>query len=180
MKLVILDRDGVINQDSANYIKSPNEWIPIPNSLEAISLLNQNGYSVVIATNQSGVGRGLYGIEELNNIHSKMLKMLAELGGSIDAIFYCTNTDEDHCSCRKPKPGMLMEIKNRFSVSFESICGVGDSLRDLQAYEQVGMQPILVKTGNGEKTFLENKYPKTSLVFEDLFEAATKIVEGHK
>ena len=102
MKLVILDRDGVINQDSANYIKSPNEWIPIPNSLEAISLLNQNGYSVVIATNQSGVGRGLYGIEELNNIHAKMIKMLAELGGSIDAIFFCTHTEEDHCDCRKP------------------------------------------------------------------------------
>ncbi len=178
MKLVILDRDGVINQDSANYIKSPNEWIPIPNSLEAISLLNQNGYSVVIATNQSGVGRGLYGIEELNNIHAKMIKMLAELGGSIDAIFFCTHTEEDRCDCRKPEIGMLVEIKDRFSVSFEDICGVGDSLRDLEAFEKVGMQPILVKTGNGENTFLEGKYPKQSLVFDDLFEAASKIIEG--
>ena len=178
MKLVILDRDGVINQDSANYIKSPNEWIPIPNSLEAISLLNQNGYSVVIATNQSGVGRGLYGIEELNNIHTKMIKMLAELGGFIDAIFFCTHTEEDHCDCRKPEIGMLVEIKDRFSVSFEDICGVGDSLRDLEAFEKVGMQPILVKTGNGENTFLEGKYPKQSLVFDDLFEAASKIIEG--
>ena len=178
MKLVILDRDGVINQDSANYIKSPNEWIPIPNSLEAISLLNQNGYSVVIATNQSGVGRGLCGIEELNNIHAKMIKMLAELGGSIDAIFFCTHTEEDHCDCRKPEIGMLVEIKDRFSVSFEDICGVGDSLRDLEAFEKVGMQPILVKTGNGENTFLEGKYPKQSLVFDDLFEAASKIIEG--
>jgi D-glycero-D-manno-heptose 1,7-bisphosphate phosphatase len=178
MKLVILDRDGVINQDSANYIKSPNEWIPIPNSLEAISLLNQNGYAVVIATNQSGVGRGLYGIEELNNIHAKMIKMLAELGGSIDAIFFCTHTEEDHCDCRKPEIGMLIEIKDRFSVSFKDICGVGDSLRDLEAFEKVGMQPILVKTGNGENTFLEGKYPKQSLVFDDLFEAASKIIEG--
>ena len=178
MKLVILDRDGVINQDSANYIKSPNEWIPIPNSLEAISLLNQHGYSVVIATNQSGVGRGLYGIEELNNIHAKMIKMLAEIGGSIDAIFFCTHTDEDHCDCRKPEIGMLVEIKDRFSVSFEDICGVGDSLRDLEAFEKVGMQPILVKTGNGENTFLEGKYHKQSLVFDDLFEAASKIIEG--
>ena len=107
-----------------------------------------------------------------------MIKMLAELGGSIDAIFFCTHTEEDHCDCRKPEIGMLVEIKDRFSVSFEDICGVGDSLRDLEAFEKVGMQPILVKTGNGENTFLEGKYPKQSLVFDDLFEAASKIIEG--
>ena len=119
MKIVILDRDGVINEDSANYIKNPNEWIPIPQSLEAIALLKQNNFYVIIATNQSGVGRGLYNVEVLNQIHNKMNKMLQDVGGSIDAIFFCPHTDEDNCNCRKPKIGMLEEIEKRFSSSLK-------------------------------------------------------------
>ena len=177
MKLIILDRDGVINQDSANYIKSPNEWIPIPNSLEAIALLNQNDFKVALVTNQSGIGRGLFNIEALNNIHTKMISMLSELGGSIDAIFYCTSND-DKCESRRPNPGMLLEIQKRFSIPLDGIPAVGDSLRDLQAYEKVNAQPILVKTGNGETTLREKKYPKNTLIFDNLFEAANKIIEG--
>ncbi len=178
MKLVILDRDGVINQDSANYIKNPNEWIPIPNSLEAIALLNQSGFTVVLATNQSGIGRGIFDTQTLNNIHTKMLNMITELGGSIDAIFYCPHINTDECLCRKPKNGMMLEIERRFSISLENIPAIGDSLRDLQAFDSAKAQPILVKTGNGETTILEKKYPKNTLIFEDLYEAAKKIIEG--
>ena len=113
MKIVILDRDGVINQDNVNHIKNPNEWIPIPQSLEAITLLNQHGFYVVIATNQSGIGRGLFDFDNLNLIHGKMIKMLGQLGGSIDAIFYCPHTDEDNCNCRKPDIGMYEEISKK-------------------------------------------------------------------
>ena len=177
MKIVILDRDGVINQDNVNYIKSPNEWIPIPQSLEAITLLNQHGLYVVIATNQSGIGRGLFDFESLNLIHSKMVKMLGQLGGHIDAIFYCPHIDEDNCGCRKPNIGMLEEISKRFSVPLKKIPAIGDSLRDLEAYKKIGAQPILVRTGNGEETLLKKKYPKNTWVFNDLFEAAEKIIE---
>ncbi|MEK9825324.1 MAG: D-glycero-beta-D-manno-heptose 1,7-bisphosphate 7-phosphatase, partial [Methylotenera sp.] len=116
MKLVILDRDGVINQDSANFIKNPNEWIPIPGSLEAIALLNQSGYRVAIATNQSGVSRGLFDMTTLNSIHDKMHRELASVGGRIDAVFYCPPSADDNCGCRKPKTGMIKEIAKRFSV----------------------------------------------------------------
>ena len=177
MKLVILDRDGVINQDSANYIKSPNEWIPIPGSLEAIALLNQNDFSVALVSNQSGIGRGLFDIEALNNIHTKMISMLSDVGGSIDAIFYCPSYDDNH-EDRKPNAGMLLEIQKRFSISLKGIPAIGDSLRDLQAYEKVNAQPILVKTGNGESTLREQKYPKNTLIFDNLFEASNKIIEG--
>ena len=154
MKIVILDRDGVINQDNINHIKNPNEWIPIPESLEAIALLNQNDFAVALVTNQSGIGRGLFDIEALNNIHTKMISMVSEVGGSIDAIFYCPHTNEDNCECRKPKVGMLLEIQKRFAVTLDGIPAVGDSLRDLEAYNNVNAQPILVKTGNGEATLL--------------------------
>lgn len=179
MKLVILDRDGVINEDSASYIKNPNEWIPIPQSLEAIALLKQNNFHVVIATNQSGVGRGLYDISTLNQIHNKMIKMLQDVGGAIDAIFYCTHTDEDDCNCRKPKIGMLEEIEKRFACSLKKIPAIGDSLRDLKAFRGIGALPILVKTGNGEQTLLDKKYPKNTLIFENLFDAAEFIIVNY-
>jgi len=179
MKIVILDRDGVINEDSANYIKNPNEWIPIPQSLEAIALLKQNNFYVIIATNQSGVGRGLYNVEVLNQIHNKMNKMLQDVGGSIDAIFFCPHTDEDNCNCRKPKIGMLEEIEKRFSSSLKKIPAIGDSARDLKAFKGIGAQPMLVKTGNGEKTILEKKYPKNTLIFENLFHAAEFVVANY-
>jgi len=177
MKLVILDRDGVINEDSANHIKNPNEWIPIPRSLEAIALLNQNGFNVVIATNQSGIGRGLFDIHTLNLIHKKMMQSLFDVGGSIDAIFFCPHTNNDNCDCRKPKTGMYEEIAKRFSISLKNVPAVGDSERDLQAYHSIGAQPILVKTGNGEFTLNEKKIPKNTWICDDLFDAVEKIIE---
>jgi D-glycero-D-manno-heptose 1,7-bisphosphate phosphatase len=182
MKLVILDRDGVINEDSANFIKSPNEWVAIAGSLEAIALLNQSGFRVAVATNQSGISRGLFDMTTLNNIHDKMHRELAIVGGRIDAIFYCPHAAEDHCHCRKPDTGMIEEIGNRFSMELLSVPAVGDSLRDLQAFASAGCQPILVRTGKGEKTLAaaiqnpEKALPDGTWICADLAEAAQRIV----
>jgi len=177
MKLIILDRDGVINQDSADFIKNPNEWIPIPDSLESIARLNQHGFSVIIATNQSGIGRGLFDIETMNAINKKMLDLLAQVGGHIDAIFYCPHTEDANCKCRKPKSGMLEEISTRFGVNLKNIPAVGDATRDLKAYQSVGAQPILVKTGKGEDTFVSKAYPKNTWIFNNLSQAVDKILK---
>ncbi len=176
MKLVILDRDGVINQDSANFIKNPNEWIALAGSLEAIALLNQSGFRVALATNQSGVGRGLYDMATLNAIHDKMHRALAQVGGRIDALFYCPHTADDNCSCRKPKTGMIEDIARRFSVDLSEVYAVGDSLRDLQAFHDAGCKPILVRSGKGEETLAQGNLPKGTLIFADLNEAAQHIV----
>jgi D-glycero-D-manno-heptose 1,7-bisphosphate phosphatase len=181
MKLVILDRDGVINQDSANFIKNPNEWIALPGSLEAIALLNQSGYRVAVATNQSGIGRGLYDMAMLNSIHDKMHRALAQVGGRIDALFYCPHTADDNCSCRKPKTGMIEDIGRRFSVDLSEVFGVGDALRDLQAFADAGCKPILVRSGKGEETLLDSQLPdkmlpKNTLIFADLAEAVQHII----
>jgi D-glycero-D-manno-heptose 1,7-bisphosphate phosphatase len=133
MKLVILDRDGVINVDSAQFIKSPAEWKPIPGSLEAIAKLNQSGYKVVIATNQSGVGRSLFDMDTLNSIHEKMHKALFTVGGRVDAVFYCPHTADSDCACRKPKPGMFKRISEIMNTDLKGVPAIGDSLRDLQA-----------------------------------------------
>ena len=177
MKLVILDRDGVINQDSVYYIKNPNEWIPIPDSLESIARLNQHGYSVIIATNQSGIGRGLFNIETMNAINKKMLGLLGQVGGHIDAIFYCPHTEDVNCECRKPKCGMLEEISTRFNTNLKNIPAVGDAPRDLLAYKSVGAQPILVKTGKGAETLATKSYPRNTWVFKNLSEAVDKILK---
>lgn len=176
MKLVVLDRDGVINFDSVHFIKSTNEWIPIPGSLEAIALLNQNGYRVAIATNQSGISRGLFDMVTLNAIHDKMHKALGQFGGRIDAMFYCPHAAENHCSCRKPKPGMMEEIGRRFGMDMKGVPMVGDALRDLQAGAELGMQPILVRTGKGEETLAAGGLPEGTLVFADLAEAVQHII----
>ena len=152
MKLVILDRDGVINEDSDAFIKSPAEWLPIKGSLEAIARLNQAGYQVVIASNQSGIARGLFSIEILNQIHEKMHQMLAELSGHVDAVFFCPHGPEDGCHCRKPAVGLFEQIAERLGVSLQNIAVIGDSLRDLQAAQAVGAEPMLVLTGKGETT----------------------------
>ena len=176
MKLVILDRDGVINYDSDQYIKSPEEWKPIPGSLAAIARLNQAGYRVVVASNQSGVGRGLFETDTLMAIHDKMLKALALVGGRIDAIFFCPHTNADNCECRKPKAGMYKEIAARFNADLAGVPAIGDSMRDLQAAIAVGAQPILVLTGKGRKTQDDPDLPPGTPVFPDLAAAAAHIV----
>jgi D-glycero-D-manno-heptose 1,7-bisphosphate phosphatase len=175
MKLIILDRDGVINQDSDLYIKSPDEWIPLPGSLEAIARLNQWGYRIVVCTNQSGIGRGLFGMDVLNAIHDKMIKAAAHAGGTIDAIFFCPHTNADDCDCRKPKPGMLREVGTRYNVDLTGVPVIGDSLRDLQSARAVGAQPMLVLTGKGKKTKLDPSLPEGTLVFADLAAAVKKL-----
>lgn len=177
MKLVILDRDGVINFDSEQFIKSPAEWKPIPGSLEAIARLNHAGYRVVIASNQSGVGRGLFDMGALNAINDKMYRALGQVGGRIDALFYCPHAAESNCECRKPKPGMLLDIAQRFNVDLNDVPSVGDSLRDLQAAAVVGAQPILVLTGKGRKTQTAGGLPGGTVVFADLAEAVRQIVQ---
>ena len=177
-KLIILDRDGVINYDSDQFIKSPDEWRPIPGSIEAIARLNHAGFRVVVATNQSGLGRGLFDMATLIAIHDKMHKALANAGGRIDAVFYCPHTADAACDCRKPKAGMLIEIGQRFGVDLTGVPCVGDSVRDLAAADAVGGQPILVLTGKGEKTLREGDFPKNTIIFPDLAFVATALLAG--
>ncbi|HYD33527.1 MAG TPA: D-glycero-beta-D-manno-heptose 1,7-bisphosphate 7-phosphatase [Methylophilaceae bacterium] len=176
MKLVVLDRDGVINYDSPLFIKSPAEWKPIPGSLEAIALLNQSGFRVALATNQSGIERGLFDMVTLNAMHDKMHRALAQLGGRIDALFYCPHSADSNCGCRKPKSGMLEEISRRFGMDLNGVPNVGDSLRDLQAGAQMGMQNILVRTGKGEATLAAGNLPENTWVCADLADAAQRII----
>jgi len=168
MKLVILDRDGVVNYDSEEFIKHPDEWRPIPGSLEAIAQLTQSGWRVVVASNQSGIGRGLLDMATLNAIHSKMHKAVGQAGGRIEAVFYCPDTDASHSPCRKPNPGMFLAIAERFNAALERVPAVGDSLRDLQAAAAVGARPILVLTGKGEKTHAAGNLPKGTEIYPDL------------
>lgn len=177
MKLAILDRDGVINHDSDLYIKSPAEWRPIAGSIEAIARLNQGGYRVAIASNQSGIGRGLFDMATLNAINDKMMEMVFRHGGRIDAIFFCPHTPDADCGCRKPRTGMYEEIASRFHTELKGVPCIGDMLKDLQAAEAVGAQPVLVLTGKGRKTQDEGGMPKRTLVFEDLAQASRHLVQ---
>jgi len=176
MKLIILDRDGVINFDSDQFIKSPDEWKPIPGSLEAIARLCQADYRVVVATNQSGVGRGLFDMPTLNAIHDKMHKAVALVGGRIDAVFFCPHPPEADCACRKPRHGMLETIASRYNTQLAGVPAIGDSLRDLQAAVKVGAQPILVLTGKGEKTQAQGGLPEGTQIFADLAAAVATLV----
>jgi D-glycero-D-manno-heptose 1,7-bisphosphate phosphatase len=172
MKLVVLDRDGVINLDSEQYIKSPEEWKPIPGSLEAIARLTQAGFRVVVATNQSGLGRGLFDMATLNAMHDKMHKAVNQLGGRIDAVFFCPHAQDAGCDCRKPQPGMLREIAARFDLALAGVPVIGDSLRDLQAASAVGARPVLVLTGKGEQTLKSGGLPEGTEIHRDLAAAA--------
>jgi D-glycero-D-manno-heptose 1,7-bisphosphate phosphatase len=178
VKLIILDRDGVINYDSDQFIKSPEEWRPIPGSLEAIARLNHAAYRVVVATNQSGIGRGLFDMAMLNAIHDKMHRSLAHVGGRVDAVFFCPHTADAKCECRKPKPGMFAEIGKRFNVEMAEVPCIGDSTRDLASAEAVGAQPMLVLTGKGEKTLREGNFPKNTMIFPDLAFAVSALLAG--
>jgi D-glycero-D-manno-heptose 1,7-bisphosphate phosphatase len=172
MKLVILDRDGVINLDSDQYIKSPEEWKPIAGSLEAIARFTQAGFRVVIATNQSGLGRGLFDMATLNAMHDKMHKAVNQLGGRIDAVFFCPHAQDAGCACRKPQPGMLLEIAERFNVPLAGVPAIGDSLRDLEAASAAGARPVLVLTGKGEQTLKSGGLPEGTETHRDLAAAA--------
>lgn len=170
-RYVLLDRDGVINRDSDDFIKSPEQWLPIEGSLEAIALLNEHGYKVVVITNQSGLARGLFDAAMLEKIHAKMHRMVQEKGGKIDAIYFCPHGPDDACNCRKPKPGLLEAFAADKNVSLNNIAVIGDSLRDLQSAQAVGASPILVKTGKGLQTLHNN--PNLNIpIFENLYDAA--------
>lgn len=176
MKLIILDRDGVINFDSDSFIRSPEEWKPIPGSLEAIARLNHEGYRVVLASNQSGVGRGLFDMATLNAIHSKMHKGLMSVGGRIDAVFLCTHPADSNCECRKPRTGLFSQISERFHMDLAGTPAIGDSLRDLQAAAEAGAAPKLVLTGKGRKTQTAGDLPAGTEVFDDLAQAVDALL----
>ena len=177
-RYILLDRDGVINHDSDAFIKSPDEWLPIDGSLEAIALLNAHGYQVIVVTNQSGVARGLLDEAMLEKIHAKMRRLVNEKGGDIAAIYYCPHGADSDCECRKPKAGLLKAFAADFHADLTTIAVIGDSLRDLQAAEAVGAQPILVKIGKGAQTLLNN--PQLNIpIFENLYDAAKHITARH-
>jgi D-glycero-D-manno-heptose 1,7-bisphosphate phosphatase len=180
MRLVILDRDGVINYDSDAYIKTPDEWIPIPGSLEAIARLHRAGFTIVVASNQSGVGRGLIKLPDLEAINDKMLAAIEAVGGQLTGIFYCPHRPEDNCDCRKPKPGLLHQIGQRFGQPLKGIPCIGDSMRDLQAAQAVGARPILVRTGDGETTLRQLAQSQNVEVFTDLAAVADHLVQEQR
>ena len=182
MNLIILDRDGTINEDRDDYVKSADDWIPIPGSLEAIARLNHAGWHTVIASNQSGLGRGLFDMASLNAMHAKMNSLLAKVGGRIDAVFFCPHTPDEACDCRKPLPGLFRQIGERYGVDLATVPVVGDSLRDLQAGAAVGCRPHLVRTGKGAVTVAGNvlhQVPGT-VVHDDLAAFAEHLIQTER
>src|SRR3989338_11429736 len=170
--LIILDRDGVINFESDAYIKSPEEWIPIPGSIDAIAKLTKAGYKIVIATNQAGVGRGLYTLDTLQKIHDKMLTLIENAGGKIEKIYVCPHHPDEHCHCRKPKPGLMHRAQEKYGVDFSNTFFIGDTATDVQTALAVGCKPLLVLTGKaGAKAFAEDKEAASVPKFKDLAEA---------
>lgn len=168
MKLIILDQTGVINQKGDTLIKTPDDWKPIPGSLQAIARLTHAGYRVVTATNQSGIGRGLLDMTSFNAINDKMFRAVQQAGGRIDALFFCPHTRHDKCACRKPNIGMFKEIRQRYGVELSHVPAVGDSLRDLQAAAKAGAVPVLVLTGKGQVTLENGDLPEGTQIYPDL------------
>jgi D-glycero-D-manno-heptose 1,7-bisphosphate phosphatase len=179
MKLIILDRDGVINHDSDAYIKSIEEWQPIDGSLEAIARLNHSGYTVVVASNQSGLARGYFDIETLSDMHQKMDQLLAKIGGQVDAVFYCPHGPDDGCTCRKPKPGLLLQIGQRYNVPLKEVVYIGDSISDIKAASNANAQAVLVRTGKGVKAekIMLAECEASVPVYDDLAAAVTAILQ---
>lgn len=175
MKLLILDRDGVINYDSDAYIKSLDEWLPLPGAVEAIARLSQAGWTVAVATNQSGIARGYYDLATLDAMHTRLRELVAEQGGELGLVVYCPHGPDEGCSCRKPKPGMLEQIAAYYGVPLNGVWFVGDSSGDLNAALAVDCQPVLVKTGKGERT-LAKPLPAGTLVFDDLAAVAAQLL----
>ena len=182
MKLIILDRDGVINHDSDQFIKSPEEWQPIDGSLDAIAFLTQAGYTLAVATNQSGIARGYFNVQTLNEMHAKMHKLVRQAGGEISGIWFCPHTADSNCDCRKPKPGMVLDILDRFQAQASETYLVGDSLRDLQAIASAGGKPILVRTGKGMKTLAQDSenLPQGTQIFDSLLDFAVHLVRPNQ
>lgn len=176
--LIILDRDGVINFDSPDYIKSPDEWIPIPGSIEAIAKLSQAGHAIVIATNQSGVNRKLYSLQTMHAIHEKMIALIENAGGKIDGIYFCPHRPDENCDCRKPKPGLLMQIQSDFQVEFKEMLFIGDSIRDYETAIAAGCQFIFVRTGNGIQSEKQLMKSIKVRVFENLLAVADSLCAG--
>lgn len=171
LKLVILDRDGTINQDSAEFVKTPQEWTPLPGALEAIARLNHAGWHVVIASNQSGLGRGLFDVSTLNAMHAKMHQLLAAVGGRVDAVFYCPHAPDEGCRCRKPEPGLFEQIGERYGLDLHGVPALGDSARDVLGAVAAGCEPHLVLTGKGAAYRgqpLPDSFPKPTQVHADL------------
>jgi D-glycero-D-manno-heptose 1,7-bisphosphate phosphatase len=177
LKLLILDRDGVINHDSDAYIKTVEEWLPIPGSIEAIAQLSKAGWTVAVATNQSGIARGYYELAVLEAMHDRLRELVAEQGGEVGLIVYCPHGPDEGCDCRKPKPGMLKAIAAHYDVALAGVWFVGDSLGDLEAAKAVDCQPVLVKTGKGEKT-LGKTLPVGTLIFDDLAAIAAELIHN--
>ncbi len=175
--MVILDRDGVINQDSDDFIKSPEEWVPIPGSLEAIARLNHAGLLVTVATNQSGIGRELFTVDTLNQIHAKFQHALARVGGHVDGIFFCPHKPDDACECRKPKPGLLNAISERFAIPLSTVPFIGDTKRDVEAALAAGALPTLVRTGKGQRTLHAHPELKVLPWFDDLESAVDALLK---
>jgi len=175
-KIIILDRDGVINQDSDGYIKSPEEWIPIPGSLEAIAELNRAGYQVVVITNQSGIGRGYYSEEMLQKIHAKMEKALEQVGGKIEKIYYCPHAPEENCNCRKPKTALFEQVAHDFDVDLKDVFFVGDKFQDFQAAKNAGCKFILVQTGYGVEAIKRLAHERTARIAKNLTDAIRQII----
>ncbi|SEI44916.1 D-alpha,beta-D-heptose 1,7-bisphosphate phosphatase [Azotobacter beijerinckii] len=168
MKLIVLDRDGVINEDSDAFVKSAEEWIPIPGSIEAIARLSKAGWTVAVATNQSGLARGLFDMTALSDMHLKLQRLVMEQGGRVDLIVHCPHGPQDGCDCRKPLPGLFRSIAEHFRLAdLQGVPVVGDSHRDLHAGLVLGGRPCLVKTGKGQRT-LQNILPPGTQVFDDL------------
>lgn len=179
MKLIILDRDGVINEDSDEYIKSPEEWVEIPKSIDAIARLHREGYHVVVLTNQSGVARGFFDLNVLSKIHNKMLEAVRAAGGEIEAIFFCPHGPDDGCRCRKPLPGLFEEVADRMKSSLQGVYAVGDSERDAVAARAVAARPVLVRTGKGERTLKKKSDNLRDVpVFADLSDFTDALLSG--
>lgn len=175
--LVILDRDGVINRDSADFVKSVDEWVPLPGSIRAIAELDRAGFTVTVASNQSGIARGLFDRAALRSMHRKLRRLVAAEGGHIDRIVVCPHGPDDGCACRKPKPGLLLRLARHYKTRLAGVPVIGDSLRDIQAAADAGARPILVRSGNGRKTevALAGNLSNTE-VFDDLAAAAAALV----
>jgi D-glycero-D-manno-heptose 1,7-bisphosphate phosphatase len=175
--LIILDRDGVINEDSDDFIKTPAEWVAIPGSLEAIAALNRAGHQVVVATNQSGIARGLYTDNDLTAIHQKMIVALAEVGGYLDGIFYCPHHPDENCICRKPRSGMLMQIAEQFKINLQQALLIGDAERDITCARAVHCPAWLLRTGKGVRTLVSGSLLEDVPVFDDLSAAVSEILK---